>query len=106
MRLIIAPQSPPCVTGRLVSNHVEFYEKVRILRQQRGQSTIFSVAQREHEFVACFGVLSETETALLISGRPAEVWKRRGNDVEGGSGGGSGGEEGKEFGNFEVVSWP
>ena len=56
----------------------------------RRVNTIIIVAEGQHKFVAGFGVLSETETTLLGSGGPAEVWEGRGDYVECWSRGGIG----------------
>lgn len=65
---------------------------------------VFRIPEAEHEFVACFGVLGEGETAFVDGGGETEVGEGGGDDVEGGGCGG--GEEGEDLGDFEEGSGP
>lgn len=65
---------------------------------------VVRIAEAEHEFVACFGVLGQGEAAFGDGGGETEVGKGRGDDVEGGGGGR--GEEGEDFGHFEEGAGP
>lgn len=68
---------------------------------------VLGVSEAEHEFVTCFGVLGECETAGVDAGGETEVGEGGGDDVEGGGrGGGWGGEEGEDFGDFEEGTGP
>ncbi len=49
MRVIIQPQSPPCVTKRIP------YQKL-VPKVDRGR-TVFIIPKLKHELVACLGVL-------------------------------------------------
>jgi hypothetical protein len=64
------------------------------------------IAEFEHEFVACFGILSEAEAFLFRAFGEAVVGKRWGNDVERGSLVSSFGQAVDDLGDFDEASWP
>lgn len=66
---------------------------------------VLGVAEGEHEVVQGFGVLGEAEGCFCCAARPAEVWERWGNEVEGYVGGGLV-DCAEEFGCFEVGAGP
>lgn len=66
--------------------------------------TIFIIAQREHKFVTCLGVLGDCETAGADGGGEAVVGEGRGHDVEGWSAGG--GEEREDVLEFDEGTGP
>ena len=74
MRVIMQPQSPPCVTVYLVLGHC-FSPKARL-------RTIFIIPKLEHELVARLSVLRETKAFLLYARGEAVVGERRSHNVE------------------------
>ena len=75
MRVIIQPQSPPCVTIHIFCQNLH-------PTTDKGR-TIFIVPKLEHELVACLSVLRQAETFLLRAGREAIVRERGSHDMEG-----------------------
>jgi len=65
---------------------------------------VFVVAEREHEFVAGFGVLFCCEAAGFDAGAEAVVREGGGDDVEGWAA--RGGEEGEDREDFEEGTGP
>ena len=74
MRVIMQPQSPPCVTTSLVLDHW-FPSRERL-------QTIFIIPKLEHELVACLSVLRKTKAFLLYARGEAVVGERRSHNVK------------------------
>ena len=74
MRVIMQPQSPPCVTKYLMLG--QWSSPREMLR------TIFIIPKLEHELVACLSVLWETKAFLLYAGGKAVVRKRKSHNME------------------------
>lgn len=75
MRVIIQPQSPPCVTM-----HISFQNLTLMGNKER---TILIVPKLKHKLVACLSVLREAETFLLRAGGKAVVGERGSYYMEG-----------------------
>ena len=74
MRVIMQPQSPPCVTTYLVLGH--WFSRRERLR------AIFIIPKLEHELVARFSILRETKAFFLYARGEAVVGERRSHNVE------------------------
>lgn len=102
-------------SGRAAADHVDVgcFDVVRVEEAHdagyvaapvAALGDVARVAKLEHEFVACFGVLGEGETAFCDAGGEAEVWMGRGNDVKRRGCGGC--EEGEDFLDLEEGAGP
>ena len=74
MRVIMQPQSPPCVTTSLVLDHwISSRERLR---------TVLIIPKLKHELVAGLSVLRETKAFRLYAGGEAVVGQRGSHNVE------------------------